>query len=319
MKKRYWYIVGSICIILIILGIVFFEYIADYFFGNEDSNPKGKLLTTYLTVVGGIGAIVVLYQAYQRITLQTEQNRITIDNGNDKRFGDAIGYLSNNNTGIAIGAVHILNQLAKEDKRYIPIVANLYLDILSESSTPNLNDRKVKLIFESIFTDIFDTQRVVFNGLVFREVLFDTIKNKVFQNCTFEGHSSIHYALDSDFIDCFFNKVLFMNVDTLRIMNSNIDNCLFSNHSDDLEGLLMYKCKVANCRVDSIKCINMLSLEDCNLKGTLHIASPKVINANINVDMEELITIATYNLRGVNPNNDMIITSYKDYDISKRK
>lgn len=315
-SDRLSYILLGVVVILGLLTLYLtFDSIAINLYGKDNPKAKGELLTTCLSIIGGIAVVYGLYLNSKRIKEQTRQNDIAVGNNNDKRFGDAIGYLNSDNTGIVIGGVYILNQLAKEDKRYIPIVANIYLDLLSETYTLDLSDRKTKLIFESIFTDYFNTQRVVFRGLVFKGPFIKTINNKVFENCMFEG-VTIHNVIDSAFINSELHGVHLMNVNKLSVIESSIDNCLFSNNCNELEKLQMYKCGITASTIGSTVSINMLSMTECYLKDYLHIASPKILNANIDTGMEKLITIATDKLQSIKP---LVCTTipYKDYDAVK--
>ena len=110
-----------------------FETLASYLYGTDADN-KGKLLSTILTAIGGVCVIWGLWlnnkkvnQQIRQVNEQVRQNDIAVQNSNDKRFGEAIGYLNNDNEGIVIGGIYALYQLAKEDERYAPIITNIFV------------------------------------------------------------------------------------------------------------------------------------------------------------------------------------------------
>lgn len=293
-SKKFEYVLLAIAVIAGGILLCTSDSISAALYGKDNPEAKGKVLTTYLSIIGGTCVIYGLYLNNKKISEQIRQNNIADKSSNDKRFGDAISCLNSDNAGIAIGGVYILNQLAKEDERYVPIVANVFLDILSQTREPDFNDKKIKLIFESIFSDALCTQRIIFKSLTIKNVLIKNINNKVFENCVFEN-VYIDGIIDSIFNECCLQSTRFLNVSKLGMMCSGIWGCGFSNHCMELGELLMDDCFIANSDVDSIKSINMLSIRKCEIQGYLRITSPMIVHSIIDVDsnMEKNISIVT--------------------------
>lgn len=336
-KKNWNAFIASKTLTYILLGIVvIFAGIALYtsdsisaaLYGKDNPEAKGKVLATYLSIIGGACVIYGLYLNNKKISEQIRQNNIADKSSNDKRFGDAISCLNSDNAGIAIGGVYILNQLAKEDERYAPIVANVFLDILSQTAEPDLNDKKTRLIFDSIFSDTLCSQRLVFKSLTIKNVLIKKLNNKAFNQCTFEG-VYVGETFDCVFTECCLENIRFLNVSQLTMINSGIWGCGFSNHCMELRELLMNNCTIANSYVDSIKSINMLSIRKCGIQGYLRITSPIIVHSIIEVDsnLEKNISIATKKMDGISLKNKGEVTVmeynekelYKMMDISKQE
>lgn len=147
-------IVLSIIIIVLLLfcweRIVYdFECLAGYLYGTGADN-KGKLLSTILTAIGGVCVIWGLYLNNKKVDEQTRQNNITVQNSNDKRFGEAIGYLNDANEGIVIGGVYALYQLAKGDSRYAPIITNIFCSYVNDNT-----DKQDKKSYQTILSLLF--------------------------------------------------------------------------------------------------------------------------------------------------------------------
>lgn len=313
--KKFIYILLTVMVISGGIVLCVYDSISAHLYGKDNPEAKGKVLTTYLSIIGGACVIYGLYLNNKKISEQIRQNNIADKSNNDKRFGDAISCLNNNNTGISIGGVYILNQLAKEDKRYIPIVANVFLEILSQTGEPDLKDRKTKLIFESIFSDTFSSQKINFNSLTIKKTLIKNINNKYFENCCFED-VYVSEIFNSTFTKCCLTNIRFLSVSRFTIMLSKIWRCGFSNHSTGLTELVIDNCTIANSDIDSIKSINMLKIIECKIQGDLHITSPIIIYTKIDVDsnMEKNILIATNNLDGISLKNkgNVTVIEYND-------
>ena len=131
-----------------------FECLAGYLYGTSADN-KGKLLSTILTAIGGICVIWGLWLNNKKVAEQTRQNNITVQNSNDKRFGEAIGYLNDANEGIVIGGVYALYQLAKEDSRYAPIITNIFLNYINDEKTKGM-----QTTIQAIFSLLFSKEKV---------------------------------------------------------------------------------------------------------------------------------------------------------------
>jgi hypothetical protein len=206
-KKIFLTIISIIVLILAILLIKYFNAIACHFYGVT-SQANGQLLGTVLTAIGGSAVIYGLYLNNRRIKEQNRQNNIADKTNNDKRFGDAIGYLNSDNEGVAIGGIYALYQLAKEDKRYIPIVMNLYCNYLRDKSKKmsleycmdnEIDDHLYpKSIIQVIIDNLFkgglfqgvkmDLSGIIFLNLNFKYCITDcSFNNNSFINCTFES------------------------------------------------------------------------------------------------------------------------------------
>lgn len=133
-----------------------FETLASYLYGTDADN-KGKLLSTILTAIGGVCVIWGLWlnnkkvnQQIRQVNEQVRQNDIAVQNSNDKRFGEAIGYLNNDNEGIVIGGIYALYQLAKEDERYAPIITNIFCNYVNDNT-----DKQDKKSYQTILLYCF--------------------------------------------------------------------------------------------------------------------------------------------------------------------
>lgn len=237
--KRHLKLLIIIAIILVVLSIaiaftVYFNDIACHFYGTT-FQANGQLLTTLLTAIGGGAVIYGLYLNNKRIKEQTRQNdiatkqiKINADNNNDKRFGEAIGYLNSDNMGIAIGGVYALYQLAKEDKRYIPIVSNILVEELSKVSELDLTDRKYKLMFETLFTDVFNSEKITISGLKITNFSISPCRNKIFKHCEF-NIVMIHNITDSLFDNVVVTGNQFFCDGELVFSDSVIDRCVITD------------------------------------------------------------------------------------------
>ena len=114
--KKFEYILLAIAVIVGGILLCTSDSISVALYGKDNPEAKGKVLTTYLSIIGGTCVIYGLYLNNKKISEQIRQNNIADKSSNDKRFGDAISCLNSDNAGIAIGGVYILNQLAKEDE-----------------------------------------------------------------------------------------------------------------------------------------------------------------------------------------------------------
>lgn len=170
-----------------------FECLAGYLYGTGADN-KGKLLSTILTAIGGICVIWGLYLNNKKVDEQTRQNDIAVQNSNDKRFGEAIGYLNDANEGIAIGGAYALYQLAKEDSRYAPIITNIFYNYVNDNT-----DKQDKKSYQTILSLLFSKDNpFVFDGepqyenIVFEDIImYSKVAEIKFLNCKFINNANI--------------------------------------------------------------------------------------------------------------------------------
>lgn len=111
-----------------------FENFASYLYGNENPSKKGQLISTISTAIGCICIIWGLLLNNKKGAEQTRQKDISVQNSYDKRFGEAVGFLNDENEGIVIGCVYALFQLAKEDSRYAPIITNIFCNYVNDNT-----------------------------------------------------------------------------------------------------------------------------------------------------------------------------------------
>lgn len=174
-----------------------FETLASYLYGTDADN-KGKLLSTILTAIGGVCVIWGLWlnnkkvnQQIRQVNEQVRQNDIAVQNSNDKRFGEAIGYLNNDNEGIVIGGIYALYQLAKEDERYAPIITNIFCNYVNDNT-----DKQDKKSYQTILSLLFSKD----NPFVFG-------KQDKFCNIDFTYITLFCCADDVQFYKCKFKEV----------------------------------------------------------------------------------------------------------------
>lgn len=221
----------AICLLDSNLIIKPYENIANFLYGsNPDSN--GKLLTTILTTLGGYGALYGLYLNNKKVNELVRQNDISTQNSNDKRFGEAIGYLNNDNEGIAIGGAYALYQLAKEDSRYAPIITNIFYNYIN--STDKKDSQTFKTVLSIFFSenDLFTSDKeLVFNDLHFTNVEIYCNRLKIrFESCSFIN-TSILGDISINFQNCSIQKSFVGNFNTITIhkcicININIGNSI---------------------------------------------------------------------------------------------
>ena len=118
-----------IIVILLIFSAVLFFYFFDffekcfsalsvYFFGGESNlNPKGEFLKVVLQTIGGVFVIIGACAALRRVKIM-EQNRI------GEKFSNAVEHFGSDKTGIFIGSIYALNEIAINNKEYKQQVFN---------------------------------------------------------------------------------------------------------------------------------------------------------------------------------------------------
>ena len=219
-------------ILLILLFIINFETIANYFYGDENLSNKGQLLGTALTAIGGICVIWGLYLNNKKVAEQTRQNDIAVQNSNDKRFGEAIGYLNDNNEGIAIGGAYALYQLAREDKRYAPIITNIFYNYVVDNNADEESTKTFQIIISLLFSEnnpFISDKELVFNDFKFQNRhMYCTKYNIKFVRCAFYnvsliGDNSIH------FVRCSVNKSFIANFKDITINKGSYTTMTIGN------------------------------------------------------------------------------------------
>jgi uncharacterized protein YjbI with pentapeptide repeats len=209
-------------IILFVCLIIFYNSIAPNF---SKDNPKGELFKVILTSLGGIGVFYGLLLNSKRIRQQTEQNRISENSNSDKRFSDAIGYFSSDNTTTILGGVYALYQLAKEDQRYRSIVANLLCSYLKEKShtlyPQNLPVFNAPILIQTIIDVLFD-------GSTFMDEQLD-LSNTLLQNVLFKNEVTNCNFSQSRIYDSLFKK----RTSDSNFGGTEITNCYFCNDTID--------------------------------------------------------------------------------------
>lgn len=203
-----------------------FECLAGYLYGTGADN-KGKLLSTILTAIGGICVIWGLWLNNKKVAEQTRQNDISVQNSNDKRFGEAIGYLNDNNEGIVIGGVYALYQLAKEDSRYAPIITNIFYNYVNDN-TDKQNKKSYQTILSLLFSKdnpfVFDG-KTKFNGLKFANVILyiEALDIEMYK-CTFNS-VTIKGLGNICFSDCVIKQSTFADFDSLQFEKGEVMYC----------------------------------------------------------------------------------------------
>lgn len=201
-----------------------FECLAGYLYGTGVDN-KGKLLTVILTTIGGLGALWGLWlnnqrlnQQIRQVNEQVRQNNIAIQNSNDKRFGEAIGYLNDDNEGIAIGGVYALYQLAKEDERYAPIITNIFCNYVNDNT-----DKQDKKSYKTILSLLFSKD----NPFVFGKI-------RTFRNLKFDDTILYCNHLKIEFIKCSFFSSIILDGDKIDLIECSIKDSYILDFSSVL-------------------------------------------------------------------------------------
>lgn len=234
---KIWFIIG----VLILLSLIstFCYFYSDIALNFKKDNPNGEFFKVILSILGGIGLFYGLWINSQRIKAQNKQNKLVEDRNQDqksydadKRFGEAIGYLGSDKTSIILGGIYALYQLAKEDKRYKPIIAGLFTSYLQDKSEQlyELSDKesaeqteprklnKVPIIVRTIVDLLFNTENVFnavklnLSSVLFKHIIF----NNDVRNCNFDF---------SEFQNCNFNS----NIINCSFEITEISSCRFGN------------------------------------------------------------------------------------------
>lgn len=262
-------------LVFILLVIYYFQPIAKFFFTSNNRN--GELFKVILSVFGGIGLFYGLYLNSKRIQEQTRQNNISQSSNSDSRFGEAIGYLGDDNTSIILGGIYSLYQLAKEDSRYRPIVANLFASYLQDKSKilydkyENENKKNtqlvpiiVKTIIDLLFgsENLFKGVKLEFSNCYFKNIdIISEVRNCSFSSCVF-----ISSTLKGNISDCSFNRCELLNHSTLGSEKSFVKNCDFFILKTDHMSIIGKSIDSLNfnfLEIDTIQIVSE-SLTNCN-------------------------------------------------------
>ena len=313
----------AICLFMVVpIGylVVYNSNLPYLTYGINNPEAKGKMLSIYLSICGGLTVLYGLFLNHKKLNEQTRQNDIAFTSNNDKRFGEAIGYLNSENIGIAIGGVYTLYQLAKEEKRYTPIVANIFVEML-----PNLaktNKKEIyNIIVEKLFSDIFKSIEITFKGLEFVNLTLRVTKSKQFERCKF-----LDIELDEGksltFTKCTFNNVLLENLNDIIIENCNIDNLILQNMYS-IKGLMINCCEINQCIVNCNGTLSYAFFEDNII--TSHLEIKAKLFDDVNVSNNNKIKLCSENPQNVNiigDNSKPILvstTQFKEWRIYYRE
>ena len=277
-------------IIVVLLGVILyvkFDRVAATLYGMDNPKARGELLTTCLSIIGGGAIIYGLYLNNKRLREQSRQNDIATYSNNDKRFGEAIGYLNNENVGIAIGGVYSLFQLAKEDKRYVPIVANMFCEYVTNNpdGTPlhnsKVNDIILRLMLYSDYY-VFASEKLVFHhtcigdinpiekcdNIEFRECI---LKNIWFKECT---KLAFHNCI---LINCNLRDCHNYRVDNGEMSRISIENNIYPINAH------LTPASMSICNISSVKGIQRLILECDKIDKQVVIASRTIDELRLRV------------------------------------
>lgn len=272
-------------VVLLVIGIIslfiiYFNVIASYFYDNT-TRVNGQLLGTVLTFIGGCAVIYGLYLNNKRIKEQNRQNNIADKTNNDKRFGDAIGYLNSDNAGVAIGGVYALYQLAKEDDRYVLIVANVFSKSLFILGTKSRFEEVCNIIVDLVFGDIFKEVCLSFQDIIFHNVRIENTRNKSFNSCSFidiDFHNIEHF----DFRNCIISDSKFNSVSHIHFVKNIIKHCHILNLGNCyLKKIEMYDNEIASLNIYSQMQIDELYLKKNKISFNLKISTSIIKNSYI--------------------------------------
>lgn len=272
------WILGSIDILLLVMWALIDGRLPKYLFGADNPKANGDFLTICFSVIGGGAVIYGLYLNNKRIKEQTRQNDIAMkqadiaaNNNNDKRFGDAIGYLNSHNVGIAIGGAYTLFQIAKEDTRYTPIVANIFSKYLAIQYNADLQNSTIRSIIIDLLLlsgyAVFKGITLSFHSSNFDNVEFIDISNIIFRKCQFDN-------------------VQFSNINHCELNECNINDCQFK----DCDYLLLNENYITKLHIYNINIqTNSLKITSNNIIHDVVIHISKIIGQVVLVTPDDII------------------------------
>lgn len=299
--------VTLIIILSLFLLCYHYEGIASYFYGSDIDN-KGKLLSTILTAIGGICVIWGLYlnnkkltQQIRQVNEQVRQNDISVQNSNDKRFGEAIGYLNSDNEGIVIGGIYALYQLAKEDKRYAPIITNIFCNYVNENTSTQYK-KSYQTILNLLFSidNPFIFENIVdFNGIQFKNKILHCNRAIIrFTKCTFDvvsikntnilrlSHCNLCSVSITECYELYIRNTqstysLLLeskNTKIIDIWESNIGNMDIYTDTSNIKHL-----EITDCKLNNLIQVYVYSIMNLTIKGNEN------YNASINISVKDSI------------------------------
>ncbi|WP_375583926.1 pentapeptide repeat-containing protein [Cyclobacterium xiamenense] len=279
MRLKIIYISTSIVGFALIYFLVAHFSDLSYFFAKD--NPRGELFRVILSTIGGLGALIALYYVAKQVH--------AIEKGNiENRFNNAVGHLSNSNSTVVLGGIHVLHQIAIENKSYTRIVHNLFCSYLRENSASlYISPNKCPVVIQTLINYLF----LNYNGKnnVYKKYSYDlsfsVLKylslpriemHKVnFENCVLEDCN----FFKGDFSDCDFRDALLKNC---RFEEATLATCYFYEGSStdcNFINAKLYHCsftgKTAKCNFMNV------SFTDCYLGGEFkdcYIACTDIIN-----------------------------------------
>ena len=273
------------------LFVYFFDFLSNYFWGNEKS-PKGELLKVVLTFVAGIVGILVWYTGHRRVkemqkqTEKTDKQIQIIFKGNvDTRFNNAVGHLSSENATVVLGGIHALHQIAVEHKEnYSQVVHNLFCSYIRENSAQ---------LYEKI--DIENTPGRC-------PVIIQTLIDYLFRH--YNGEVSIYKDYKSDLS---YSTLMNCNFEDINITDVNFRNC-------DIR-----KCSFKRATLNDVN-FKYAKLSDVKFwEATLNVVSFRKVTVNIvsfwNAKLKENVNFKGTKLEGFTP--EEIIRS--DFSFAKTK
>lgn len=276
--------VKSLFLLFLVIGIIWlilkYQTTACWMYGSS-AEANGKLMTLIISIIGGGCVIYGLILNSRRVKEQTRQNDIAVQNNNDKRFGEAIGYMNSDNDGIVTGGIYALYQLAKEDKRYVPIVANIFVDYV--------NGKKGEKGTEIILDLIFSKEE---NGSVWGTYVFN------FRNIELRFRTLYCNNYRVDFYDC--------SLYGLYIVGN--DNILFERCN--LSSVHILKFKSISIFSGNIEFSNIIGLEA--IKTEIHLCATKVVHTHIDADIVSKLDVSPDYLENVVVKANSILKYYVD-------
>lgn len=277
-------------IIVVLLGVILyvkFDRVAATLYGMDNPKARGELLTTCLSIIGGGAIIYGLYLNNKRLREQSRQNDIATYSNNDKRFGEAIGYLNNENVGIAIGGVYSLFQLAKEDKRYVPIVANMFCEYVTNNpdGTPlhnsKVNDIILRLMLYSDYY-VFASEKLVFHHTYVEYINpIEKCGNIEFRECRLKNICFKECA-ELVFHNCILIECKLLDCRTYRLNKGEFSNVIVNNDIYPMSARFTPD-SISKCIISSSKGIQRLILECDKIDDQVVIASRNIDELRLKV------------------------------------
>jgi len=264
--KKYWKL--FVCIILIITLLFLFRYLYCYFdnvsnlFFEGSNTPRGEFLKVLLTFIAGIVGILVWITSVNRVKAMekqtektTKQIEVAIKGNLDSRFNNAVGHLGNESPTVVLGGIHVLHQIAVENKNYTQIVHNLFCSYLRENSST---------LYDSVDFKTTPTKC---------PIIIQTIVDFLFK--PYNNEKSVYFEFKSDLS---FSKLINCNFQRIDIKKVSFDYCILENcdfTGDSIKNNLFsdstfYHSTITNCSFNNRNMSNCYfsqsSLSDCHFR-----------------------------------------------------